>query len=153
MRIATITLTALLAPAFLALSFKGDKDPLNKRKFSAQVTEFKEGKAKPGKAGDDEIDFKNGRVFSLFCFDKFEFKEVKYAVNKDSTYDDEGESKHYLEIEAITTNEKNETINMNFTIDDNNIEGSYKLIKKDIVKKSFTFIGSEKGGKDSKKKK
>jgi len=134
----------LLIATFTLVSFKGDKDPLHKRKVDAQVTEIKDGKPKGNKPGVDLIEFKNGKVYSSFCWDKMEFSDVKYAINKDSTFTDEGEEKHYMEVEAITTNDKNETLNMTFIVNGYDIEGSYKLVKKDVVKKMFTFTGKEK---------
>lgn len=126
-------------------NYKGDKDPLHKKKFIAQATEIKDGKPSTKKPVEDEIEFKNGKVYSSFVWDKMEFQDVKYAINKDSTFtSDSGEELHYFEVEAITTNDKKETINMNFTINGYDIEGTYKLVKKDVVKKMFTTIGKEK---------
>lgn len=126
-------------------TYKGDKDPLHKKKFIAQVTEIKDGKPTTKKPVADEIEFSKGKVYSSFCWEKMEFQDIKYAINKDSTFtSDAGEELHYYEIEAITTNDKNETITMAYTINGYDIEGSYKLVKKDVLKKSFTTIGKEK---------
>jgi|ERR1035437_6782107 hypothetical protein len=134
----------LLIATLTLVSFKIDKDPLHKRKFKAQVTEIKDGKPKNGKPIEDEIEFKNGKVYSTVCWDKMEFQDIKYEITKDSTYTDEGEEKRYYEIVASTANEKKETLTMNFTIDGYSIEGTYKLTKKDVIKKMFTTIGTEK---------
>jgi hypothetical protein len=126
-------------------TYKGDKDPLHKRKFVAEATEIKDGKPSSKKPAPDEIEFKNGKVYSSFVWDKMEFQDIKYAINKDSTFTDEsGEELHYMEVEAITTNDKKETINMSFTINGYDIEGTYKLVKKEVVKKMFTTAGKEK---------
>ncbi len=125
-------------------TYKGDKDALHKKKFSAMATEIKDGKPTNKKPAPDEIEFKNGKVYSSFVWEKMEFQDVKYNINKDSTFTDEGEEKHYFEVEAITTNDKNETINMNFIINGYDIECTYKLIKKEVLKKMFTSTGKEK---------
>ena len=131
----------------LAFTFPGGKDPLHKKKYEALVTEIKDGKPSAKKPAPDEIEFKNGKVYSSFVYDKTDggFSDVKYEISKDSVFtDDSGTEAHYYEILAITTNDKNETINMSFTINGYDIEGTYKVIKKDIVKKHFTTIGKEK---------
>lgn len=126
-------------------TFKGDKDPLHKKKFIGQATEIKDGKPSTKKPVADEIEFKNGKVYSSFVWDKMEFQDVKYAINKDSTFTDEaGDELHYMEVEAITSNDKNETINMTFTINGYDLEGTYKLVKKEVVKKMFTTTAKEK---------
>lgn len=133
-------------------SVKGEKDALHKKKYSAMATEIKDGKPSNKKPAPDEIEFKNGKVYSSYVWEKTEFQDVKYAINKDSTYSDEGEEKRYFEVEAITTNDKNETINMFFVINGYEIEATYKLIKKEMVKKHFTSTGTEKVKKKKEKK-
>jgi len=135
---------ALLLVTLTLVSFKMDKDPLHKRKFKAQATEIKDGKPKSGKPIEDEIDFKNGKVYSSACWDKMEFQDIKYEITKDSTYTDEGDEKRYFEIVASTINDKKETLTMNITINGYEIEGTYKLTKKDAIKKMFTTMGTEK---------
>ncbi len=136
----------LLVTSLALVSFKGDKDPLHKKKFIAQGTEIKDGKPKGNKPIEDEIEFKNGKVYSSLCWEKMEFQDVKYEIRKDSTYIDSSTTteKHYYEVEAITTNDKKETLTMNFTINDYEIDAIYKLTKKDLVKKHFTSTGKEK---------
>lgn len=142
---------AALVVSLAFTNYKGDKDPLHKKKFTGQATEIRDGKPYSKKPLPDEIEFKNGKVYSSLVWDKMEFQDVKYAINKDSTYNDEGEEKRYFEVEAITTNEKNETVNMTFVINGYDIEATYKLIKKEVVKKMFTSTGKEKV-KEKKKK-
>ena len=142
----------LLIGAFALLSFKLDKDPLHKRKFKALATELKDGKPKSGKPNEDEIEFKNGKVYSLACWDKMEFQDIKYEISKDSVYTDEGEEKHYFEVLAITTNDKKETLTINLTVNGYDIEGTYTLKKKDSIKKMFTTIGTEKSKTPKKEK-
>ena len=130
--------------AFGLFSFKGDKDALNKKIYTVQVDEIKDGKPKGKKPTEDEIEFKDGKVFSNVAFEKHEFKWMKYKITKDSTYEDEGEQKHYIEAESSATNDKDETMVMNFKIDQFDIAGSYKLTKHDVPKKLYEFTGKEK---------
>ena len=141
-----ITTTACVL-AFGLLSFKGDKDALHKKTYTLQVNEMKDGQAKNKKPMEDELEFKNGEVFSNVAFDKHEFKWMKYKITKDSTYEDEGEQKHYIEASAMSTNDKDETFTINVRVDNFDIEGSYKLTKKDVQKKLYEFIGKEKAKK------
>ena len=138
-----ITATACVL-AFGLFSFKGDKDALNKKIYTVQVDEIKDGKPKGKKPTEDEIEFKDGKVFSNVAFEKHEFKWMKYKITKDSTYEDEGEQKHYIEAESSATNDKDETMVMNFKIDQFDIAGSYKLTKHDVPKKLYEFTGKEK---------
>lgn len=142
----------ILAVAGIAVSlsftnFKGDKDALHKKKYNAMATEIKDGKPTNKKPAPDEIEFKNGKVYSSWVYEKTDppFADLKYAINKDSTFTNEaGEEMHYYEVEAISTNDKNETMNMFFVINGYDIEATYKLIKKDVIKKMWTSTGKEK---------
>ena len=87
-------------------SFKGDKDSLNKKIYTLQVNEMKDGQPKSKKPAEDELEFKDGKVFSNILFEKHEFKWMKYKITKDSTYEDEGEQKKWIEATASSTNEK-----------------------------------------------
>lgn len=130
--------------AFGLFSFKGDKDPLNKKIYVLQVNEMKDGQAKNKKPIEDELEFKNGEVFSNIAYDKHEYKWMKYKITKDSTYEEEGEQKHYIEASAMATNDKDETFTINVRVDNFDIEGSYKITKKDVQKKLYEFTGKEK---------
>lgn len=140
----SIIATAACVLAFGLFSFKGDKDALNKKTYTLQVNEMKDGQPKGKKPMEDEIEFKDGKVFSNVAFDKHEFKWLKYKITKDSTYDDEGEQKRIIEASAMATNEKDETMTMYFKIDQYDIEGSFKLTKHDVPKKLYEFTGKEK---------
>lgn len=156
MNLKRIACLSLALVTFTLVSFTIDKDPLHKRKFKAQAQAVDPvTKAAKGKPFEDEIEFKNGKVYSLACWDKMEFQDVRYEITKDSTYTDEGEEKHYYEVLAQTTNDKKETIIMNLTVNGYDVEATYKLTKKDQVKKMFTSMGSEKvkGHKDKEKEK
>ncbi len=130
--------------AFSFLSFKGDKDVLNKKIYTLQVNEMKDGQPKSKKPMEDELEFKDGKVFSNILFDKHEFKWIKYKITKDSTYDDEGEQKKWIEAIASSTNDKDETIVMTIKVDNFDVDGSFKLTKHDVPKKLYDFIGKEK---------
>ena len=100
------------------------------------------------------MEFKDGKVFSTFLFDKLEYKWIRYDIKKDTTYMDEETEVHYWEVLASHTNEKDETIVMTFKVTDWEIEGSYKLTKKDKTKKYYELTGKEriKVKKEKKKK-
>lgn len=138
---------------FMNASFKGEKDPLHKRIFNVGVTEVKDGV--PGKKSiPDKIEFKDGKLFSDFLFDKFQYKWLKYRINKDSIYTDDTETEvRLLEVEASTTDEKDQTLMMTFKVEEWDIEGVIKITKNDKLKKYFDFAGREKGGKPIKEKK
>lgn len=133
-------------------AFVKDKDPLNKKIYNTTVIEVKEGQnAKKGVA--DELEFKDGKLFSTFLNDKFEYKWLRYEINKDSTYIDSTETEiRYFEIESSYTDDKNQTMVMKCTIDEYSIDGEIKITKNDKLKKMFVFNGKEKYIKPKKKK-
>jgi len=143
----------LIAFVFINASFKGEKDPLHKRIFNIGITEVKDGQ--PGKKSiSSTIEFKDGKLFSDFLFDKFQYKWIKYRINKDSIYTDSTDTEvRLLDIEASTTDEKNQTLMMTFKVEEWDIEGVIKITKNDKLKKYFDFVGREKGGKPKKEKK
>ena len=126
------------------------KDGLDKRKFTVIMTEVKENSA-PKKGVEDEIEFKGGKMFSTYLFDKLEYKWIKYEVKKDSTFTDEEQNEvHWVEGEVSTTDDKDQTMVMTCTVEDYNIQGEIKITKKDKLKKKFEFIGKEKAKKGKK---
>ena len=145
MNLSRIFGAGLLIVTFSLVAFKNDKDPLHKRKFKgfANAVDLATGNPK-GKPFEDEIDFKNGKVYSLTCWDKMEFQDITYEVKKDSAYTEEGEEKRYFEILATTVNEKKEHLAMEITIDGYDYKATYTLSKKDVVKKKFTSTATEK---------
>ncbi len=147
----------LLAVAFLFLlstAFKAEKDPLHKRVFNTMVAEVKEGTAAAKKPINDKITFKDGRLFSDFLNEKFEYKWLKYRINKDSIYTDSTDTEvRLLELESTTTDEANQTIIINLTIQEWDLDGTIKITKNDKLKKAFDITGREKGGKPVKEKK
>lgn len=145
----------LLIPAILFLFGSAalkEKDPLGKRKYDIIIIEVKDGNnAKKGTT--DELEFKDGRMFSTYLFDKFEYKWMKYKVNKDSVYIDETETEiSYFEVEASYTDDKDQTFIFNCKIDNFDIDGEMKITKNDKLKKMFVFNGKEKYSKPKKKK-
>ena len=140
----TIITTAACVLAFGLFSFKGDKDVLNKKIYTLQVDEMKDGKPKGKKPAEDELEFKDGKVFSNIAFEKHAFKWMKYKITKDSTYDDEGEQKQWIEAESMATNELDETLIGNYKVDAYDISGTFKLTKHDVPKKLYEFVGKEK---------
>ena len=132
--------------AFAFFSFKGEKDALDKKIYTLQINEIKDGVAKNKKPFEDELEFKNGTLFSIFLRDKHGIsKWIKYKITKDSTYDDEGTEKRWIEAQGMFTNEDtDETTYVNVKVDDYDIDGSYKITKKDIQKKLYEFVGKEK---------
>jgi hypothetical protein len=150
-------LKLLLIPAIVLLFINStlkDKDPLGKRKYDVTHIEVKDGKNSP-KGATDEFEFKDGKMFSNFLFEKFEYKWMKYKVTKDSAYIDETETEiDYLEVECSYTDDADQTMTMTCKIDNYDIEGEIKITKKDKLKKMFIFNGKEKyNPKRDKKKK
>jgi hypothetical protein len=141
------TLKLLLIPALVLLfvNFTSkDKDPLGKRKYDVTHIEVKDGKNSP-KGTTDEFEFKDGKMFSNFLYEKFEYKWMKYKVTKDSAYIDETETEiDYIEVECSYTDDQDQTMTMIAKIDNYDIEGEIKITKKDKLKKMFVFNGKEK---------
>ncbi len=142
---------------FLLLSFvsQAEKDPLHKRVFNIKVAEIKEDATGPNKKPVmDKMSFKDGKLFSDFLYDKFQYKWLKYRINKDSIFTDSTDTEvRLLEVEAVSTDEANQTVLINFTVLEWDLEGEVKITKNDKLKKKFNITGREKGGKPKKPKK
>jgi len=128
-----------------------EKDPLHKKIYNTTIIEVKDGQnAKKGVT--DELEFKDGKLFSNFLLNKFEYKWLKYEINKDSTYIDSTETEiRYIEFESSYTDDKDQTMVMKCTIDEHAIDGEIKITKNDKLKKMFVFNGKEKYVKPKKK--
>ena len=142
-------ITLLLVACTFLFAFKVSKDKLHKRDFTVMVTE---GKKPKGTA--DEISFKDGKVY---CGDIADQKMgigtwIKYEMVKDSTYMDEDVEKEYIEVLATSELGADETFEFKCTIDNFEMQGTMRTIKKGKDKKVFTFTGNEKVKKDKKKK-
>ena len=142
---------ALILALFVNANLK-EKDPLGKRVYNTIMIEVKDG-VNNKKGATDELEFKDGRLFSTFLFDKFEYKWLKYKVNKDSAYIDETETEiSYFEVECSYTDDKDQTFMMTCKIDNFDIDGEIKITKNDKLKKMYVFNGKEKYAKPRKKK-
>jgi len=126
-------------------TYKGkEKDALDKRTFKTTIIEIKENQP-PKRGVEDEIEFKGGKVFSTFLFDKLEYKWVKYEIRKDSSFtDEEATDIQWIEGEASTTNDEDQTMVMTFKVENFDIEGNVKITKRDKLKKQYEFSGKEK---------
>lgn len=146
---------ALIFLFLLSLSFRAEKDPLHKRVFNVKFSEVKDASSGPAKKPImDKVSFKDGKVFSDYLYDKFQYKWLKYRINKDSIFTDSTDTEvRLLEVEAVSTDDVNQTVMINFTVLEWDIEGSVKITKNDKLKKHFEFTGREKGGKPKKPKK
>jgi hypothetical protein len=128
-------------------------DPLNKRKFNVLLDEVKDGvSAKKGIS--DLFYFKAGRFFSDYLYDKYQYKWIRYRINKDSIFTDSTDTEvRYLELEASITDEANQTAILNIVIQEWDLDGTLKITKNDKIKRYFEVAGREKGGKPKKPKK
>ncbi len=128
-----------------------EKDPLHKKIYNTTIIEVKDGQNSK-KGVTDELEFKDGKLFSNFLLNKFEYKWLKYEINKDSTYIDSTETEiRYIELESSYTDDKDQTMVMKCTIDEHDIDGEIKITKNDKLKKMFVFNGKEKYVKPKKK--
>ena len=130
-----------------------EKDPLNKKIYNTIMIEVKDGQN--GKKGlPDEIEFKDGKLFSNVLNEKFDYKWLRYEIQKDSTYIDSTETEiRYFEVECSYTDDKDQTMVMKMVIDEYAIDGEIKITKNDKLKKMFVFNGKEKYMKPKKKEK
>jgi hypothetical protein len=102
----------------------------------------------------DRLTFKDGKVMSDFLKRKFGFKYIRYRINKDSVYIDHTDTEvRLLVVEASATDEKNNTVIMEFTTLEWDIDGVIKITKNDRLKRYYDMAGREKGGKPRKIKK
>ncbi len=151
----SILFSLVIVWGILLMSFAlgKEKDPLHKRTFNLTLFEIKDGQAAK-KGATDKIEFKDGKLFSDFLYDKFQYKWIKYRINKDSIYTDSTDTEvRLLEVEASATDDKNQTITINFNTVEWDMEGTVKITKNDKLKKQYDIIGREKGGKPKKEKK
>lgn len=151
-------LTVMICLLFASTAFaqkRKEKDNLNNKVYTVTMTEAKKG-GKSGKPIKDELEFRSSKVKSKTVMDQFGFGQIKYELEKDSTYTMEaGDSETtYIEFVAEAKDKDENTVKMTGTVDGYGIEGSVELIdKKDKVKKHFDFVGAEKGPKHAPKTK
>jgi hypothetical protein len=142
---------AVLIAAFLIHSgFQDEKDPLHKRTFNTSLSETRNGVVAK-KVVADKMYFKNGKLFSDFIFDKFGYKWIRYRINKDSIFTDSTNTEvRFLDLEAIVTDESNQTVIINLVSTEWDLDGVIKITKNDKLKKYYDLAGREKGGKPKK---
>ncbi len=144
---------AVMISIHAALKDKG-KDPLHKKIYITNVTEIKNG-TPSNKTTPDELEFKDGKLFSNFLHEKFDIGWTKYVIEKDTTFIDsvlESEVR-YFEVKSSYKDDDNQLTNILCRISNENIEGEIKITKNDKPKKQFEFIGSEKATKIKENKK
>ena len=57
------------------------------------------------KAISDKLEFKEGKLFSDYLYDKFGYKWIRYRINKDSIFTDSTDTEvRLLVVEASATN-------------------------------------------------
>ena len=82
------------------------------------------------------------------------YNYIDYRDNKDSVYIDNTETEvSYLEVEAVETDDNNQTIFISFVTTEWDIDGTIKITKNDKLKRYYDLSGREKGGKPKKEKK
>ncbi len=141
-------LAAFIFCSLYAVLKDKEKDPLHKRKFITNIIEIKNS-IPSNKTISDEMEFKDGKIFSDFLNDKFNMSWIKYSIEKDTTFIDsvlETEVR-YFEVKAYFKDEDREETNVFCKINNEYIEGEIKISKNDKLKKHFEFSGSEKATK------
>jgi len=149
----TIIFSIFLLNIFAFLYTK-DKDPLHKRIFLTNVVEIKNGTFS-NKSIADELEFKDGKLFSKFLNDKFNINWIKYSIQKDTTYIDsitEADVRCF-EVKALYKNDNKEETFVTCKIENEYIQGDIKILKNDKLKKQFEFSGTEKATKIKESKK
>ena len=146
-----VLLTAGLV--FIMFGFKDENDSLHKRTFNISLSETKNGVVAK-KVIMDKLYFKNGKLFSDFLYDKFGYKWIRYRINKDSIFTDSTDTEvRFLLVEASLTDDNNQTVLLDFTTQEWDLDGTIKITKNDKLKKYYDMAGREKGGKPKKVKK
>lgn len=147
------TRTQALVIGLVALSlfgFKDEKDSLHKRIFNISLDEVKDG-TPVKKTIADKMEFKHGKLFSDYLYEKYGFNWMRYRINKDSVFVDSTETEvRMLEVEASATDETNQTVSINFVTQEWDIDGTIRITKNDKLKKFYDFVGREKNGKPKK---
>lgn len=145
--------TILFLVLFVLVSFKEEEDPLHKRVFTISLSETKNGVVSK-KVIMDKMEFKNGKLHTDLLQKKFGFKWIRYHINKDSIFTDSTDTEvRWLEVEATATDERNQSVFVNFVTCEWDLDGTIKVTRNDKLKKYYDMAGREKGGKPKKKKK
>lgn len=134
------------------LAFKDEQDSLHKRIFNISLDEVRDG-APVKKTIADKMEFKHGKLFSDYLYEKFGYSWIRYRINKDSVFIDSTDTEvRMLDVEATATDETNQTVAITFITQEWDIDGTIRITKNDKLKKYFDFVGREKGGKPKKVK-
>ncbi len=145
-----LNISFLFCVLLLVASFKVDRDPLHKRSFTISLSENKNGVIAK-KVIMDMIEFKNGKLRTDFIEDKFGYTWIRYHVTKDSIYTDSTNTEvRFLKVEAVATDEDNQSIFIDFTTSEWDLDGTIKITRNDKLKKYYDMSGREKGGKPKK---
>jgi hypothetical protein len=136
--------TMLVSFSVLASKSPGD-DPLDRRRFTAGLTGIKNGVVAK-KMISDLICFS-----SEFIRRKYGFKWMPYRITHDASYTDHtGADVRLLKLQAVTTDEKNRTVYLDFTVLEWDLDGTIKMTRNDKLYVSYDVAGREKGGKPKK---
>jgi len=153
LKASNLKLMIIAALVVVFFAFKSEKDSLHKRVFHVNLTEVKDN-VPAKKSVLDKWEFKDGKLFSDYLYDKFQYKWIRYRINKDSIYTDSTDTEvRQLDVEGSFTDDVNQTVMINFTTVEWSLDGTIKITKNDKIKKFFDIAGFEKGGKPKKPKK
>lgn len=145
--------TFLFLVLLAVFSFTQEEDPLHKRIFTISLSETKNGVVAK-KVIMDQIEFKHGKLRTKFLRKKFGYSWIRYHINKDSVFTDSTNTEvRWLEVEATATDERNQSIFLNFVSCEWDLDGTIKITRNDKLKKYYDVAGREKGGKPKKEKK
>lgn len=137
---------------FCLFAFKDEQDSLHKRTFNISLDEIRND-VPVKKPIADEMEFKHGKLFSNYLYDKFGYSWLRYRINKDSTFVDSTETEvRMLEVEATATDATNQTVSITFVTQEWDIDGVIRITKNDKLKKYYDFVGREKNGKPRRKR-
>ena len=146
-------MTVFAAIVLFLSSFQSDQDPLHKRVFYISLSEIKNG-VPVKKVFGDELFFKNGKLYADMFYNKFGFKWMRYRINRDTFFMDSTQTEvRLLDVEAVVTDESNQTLSFTFLTSEWDLEGVVKISRHDKIKKYYNVWGREKGGKPKKEKK
>lgn len=152
-RIDQIAFLLIAVVVYTIFGFKDEQDSLHKRTFNISLSETKNGVVAK-KVIMDKLYFKNGKLFSDFLYDKFGYKWIRYRINKDSVFIDSTDTEvRFLLVEASITDDNNQTVQLDFTTQEWDLDGTIKITKNDKLKRYYDMAGREKGGKPKKIKK
>lgn len=133
-------------------SFKEGEDPLENREFTISLSETRNGVVAK-KVIMDRIEFRKGKLRTGYLQEKFGYKWIRYHINRDTSFVDSTDtSVRLLEVEAVVTDEKNQTVYINFVTCEWDLDGTIRITKNDKLKRYYDMAGREKGGKPRKAK-